>query len=350
MRSVLTHVSGYASSTASRHDEFFMFRALVLLPLLALAAAVGGGCTSFRDCSTVDASAAEGLPELLSETGLYSDIAAGVIADDAIAFVPRYRLWTDSATKRRWLILPEGGQVDTEVRDDWSYPVGTKFFKDFTRDGVLAETRISLLTDDGWTAVSYVWNEAGDDAVRQLETVEDVAGTAHDVPGAAECLACHGGRRSFALGFSATQLEPQTRSMLFDQGVLSHRVEGDVDLDPVVREGLGVLHANCSHCHNATRAEQPLATTCYSPNAEDVFDLSLPSDLDSLEDAPAMLTARFELGDADGSRILSRMRARNLDEEEPSMPPLGTELVDDDGVAAVEAFIATLPPTQRNAR
>lgn len=36
------------------------------------------------------------------------------------------------------------------------------------------------------------------------------------------------------------------------------------------------------------------------------------------------------------------MSDRNQDDEQPSMPPLGTELVDDEGIAAVRAFLETL--------
>ena len=218
------------------------------------------------------------------------------------------------------------------------------------RDGVRVETRLNEHREDGWAAAAYIWTAAGDDAERQIEAQPDVSGTAHDVPSAQECLACHGGRGNFTLGFSATQLDVETRARLFEDGVLSHEVEGDLDLPEDVRAGLGVLHGNCSHCHNATRHAQPLATTCFAPDPDDTFDLSLPHDLDDVEDAPAVLTARFFLGAPGQSGIVRRMSERNLNEEDPSMPPLGTERVDDEGVAKVEALIAALPEEPRRQR
>lgn len=311
--------------------------------LLALATLLAG-CDrepdDFRDCSMVDVSGAEALPDALSETGLYSDIAGETLADGVIEFTPRFPLWTDSAKKRRFLLLPEGGQVDTSDADDWRYPVGTRTFKQFDRDGVRVETRMNLKTEDGWAAAAYIWNDAGDDATKQMTTKENVSGTPHDVPGAAECQACHGGRGDFTLGFSATQIDADTRADLYADGVLSDPVEAELDLPDKAAEGLGTLHGNCSHCHNATRDEQPQATECYS--IWENFDLTLPHDLSKVSRAPAMTTAEEHLWDGDESEILERMSERNTDLEQPSMPPLGTEMLDEAGIAKVRAFVETL--------
>jgi mono/diheme cytochrome c family protein len=194
--------------------------------------------------------------------------------------------------------------------------------------------------EDGWAAAAYIWNDAGDDALKQMLTEENVSGTPHDVPGAAECQACHGGRRNFTLGFSATQIDGETRAELFADGVLSDPVEAELDLPDKAREGLGYLHGNCSHCHNATREEQAQATECYS--IWENFDLSLPPGLSKVKGAPAVKTAGERLWDGGESVVLERMAERNTDLEQPSMPPLGTELVDDEGLATVRAFVETL--------
>lgn len=309
---------------------------------IALSVYVGllAGCgTSFRDCSEEDASAAESLPDTLSQTGLYRDIAGDLIADNVIEFTPRFPLWTDGASKRRWLQLPEGATVDTRNAEAWVLPVGTRTFKEFTLDGVRLETRMNLRTEQGWTGVSYVWNEAGDDATRQLTRAEDVKGTTHDIPSAQECLVCHAGRANFTLGFSATQLDVETRRELHQAGVLSDPVETELDLPADALAGLGVLHGNCSHCHNSERADLGQATECFDPGSHDPFDLSLPSDLSDVERAPALMTARFFVGQEGDSEVLHRMSRRNRSERRPSMPPVGTEVVDEEGLAKVEGFV-----------
>ncbi len=167
-----------------------------------------------------------------------------------------------------------------------------------------------------------------------------MSGTPHDVPGAAECMACHGGRRDFTLGFSATQLDVATREELFEAGVLSAPVPGEVSLEPAAQRGLGTLHGNCSHCHNPTRGDQPRATDCYDPGSRNPPDFSLPHDLDDASEAPAVRTAGEQLGSPDDSKVLDRMSTRERDDDLPPMPPLGTERVDEEGLAAVRAFLA----------
>lgn len=204
------------------------------------------------------------------------------------------------------------------------------------------ETRLDLKTADGWAAASYHWNGAQTDATLTLQAASDVGGTRHDVPSAAECAACHGGRGDFTLGFSAIQLDLEVRATLYDDGVLSYPVEAVLDLEPQAAEGLGYLHGNCSHCHNPTRDRLPQSTDCYAPGAHHDFDFTLPPNLHDANDTPAVRTARQQLGRPGDSKVLNRMSTRVWDDDRPFMPPLGTEVVDEDGVAAVRAFIATL--------
>lgn len=292
----------------------------------------GGGGGDFTDCTDVDISAAELLPPVLSETGLYSNLPDDVLADDVLFFEPRFPLWTDSASKRRWLLLPAGGQVDTNDPDRWVFPVGTRLFKEFTRDGVRVETRMSIRQEDGWTAVSYIWDEDGADASLAIAGETNASETPHDVPDAAQCLACHGGRANFVLGFAAAQFDVSTREALFVDGVLSDPVDAEPALDDTSLSALGYLHANCSHCHNEGRDVAPQATDCFDPN--NPLDFTLPVGLASLEGAPAMQTAEEELDD----EVLERMSQRSPQQ----MPPLGTELVDPVGLATVRAFVESL--------
>src|SRR5690349_1711795 len=81
-----------------------------------------------------DAPAKRGRDQL-SQTGLYADIATKTIAADVLAFEPSYVLWSDGATKTRWVRLPPGTSIDTTDPDHWVLPVGTQLWKEFVRDG-----------------------------------------------------------------------------------------------------------------------------------------------------------------------------------------------------------------------
>lgn len=281
--------------------------------------AVLEGCEdSRRQCEPPPPAPLGMLPERLSETG---------ITDPGVRpFEPRFQLWSDGASKRRWIHLPAGSSIDTSDPDDWRFPVGTKLWKEFTRDGVRVETRLLERygeADDEWTAVAYVWNAAGTEATKAPDGVANARGTGHDVPPASMCFACHGGRRSRVLGYSAVQLG---------------RVE--VPGNETERSALGYLHANCGHCHNQERPARDGAR-CFDPR--NALDMWLRVDrLGAPSDTPAyatLLGAVVRPGDPDRSRLVRRFTSSDSDVR---MPPLGTERIDAAGAELLRSWISGL--------
>src|SRR5512139_401839 len=132
-------------------------------------------------------------PLHLSETGLFSDIATETLGKNVEAYEPKYVLWSDGATKRRWVRLPAGKQIDTSDMDFWKYPAGTTAWKEFSRDGKRLETRMLQKgpTRDDWLMISYAWREDGSDADAVPEGKKGVQGTDHDIPAAVDCYDCH---------------------------------------------------------------------------------------------------------------------------------------------------------------
>ena len=105
------------------------------------------------------------LPKFLSETVLYSDILTKEIHPAVEEYVPRFQFWSDGAGKRRWAYIPECEKIDTSNVNDWSFPVGSRFFKEFSIDGQLIETRIIQKIGSGprdFAYASYLWNEDED--------------------------------------------------------------------------------------------------------------------------------------------------------------------------------------------
>ena len=87
----------------------------------------------------------ERLPERLSETGLYADVATKRVAEGLLAFTPQYPLWSDGARKSRWIALPPGTSIDASDPDAWVFPVGTRLWKEFAFERRI-ETRYLELT------------------------------------------------------------------------------------------------------------------------------------------------------------------------------------------------------------
>lgn len=288
----------------------------------------------------------------LSETGLYADIERDVIHSDVFAFEPAYALWSDGATKRRFLYLPPNSTIDTSDMDHWVFPVGTKAWKEFTRDGVKVETRLMQKLDAGWLMLAYVWNSAGSDADVTLDPVENARGTAHDVPSRGECLECHGGQPDRLLGVSAIQLSHTSDGLTLTQLIadqhLSQPPAGLFTLpgDALDRATLGMLHANCGNCHTpgtvAFERADGMALwltvdSLSSVAATSIYQGTVGVDLTYFEREG--FTQRIVAGEPTQSALWFRMSSR---EDQLQMPPIGSELPDDAGVERLGDWIDRL--------
>ena len=57
-------------------------------------------------------------------------------------YTPSTPLWSDGAQKQRWIELPPNTQIDISNPNEWTFPVGTKLFKEFRVNGKRVETRM----------------------------------------------------------------------------------------------------------------------------------------------------------------------------------------------------------------
>lgn len=306
------------------------------------------GCSAYDQCATVAASDLTALPMHLSESGLF-DPATQNVAANVRPYAPAFELWSDGAVKRRWIWLPPGTVIDTSDADDWQFPRGARLWKEFTRDGVRVETRLLWKTGDGeadWVGAAYVWN--GNDAVLTGDGVVDALGTEHDVPAADRCFGCHGGRKSRVLGFSAVQLGnspgPLTLTDAVSAGLLSQPPAGSLELPGSAADQrvLGLLHANCAHCHNARRPAA-MGPRCFDPQND--IDLALSTsalgDFTQTGLARTVIGKSVKPGDAAGSKLFKLYTHRGAPNlwGPSQMPPLATEKVDEAGAELLGRWI-----------
>jgi len=162
------------------------------------------------------------------------------------------------------MFLPAGTTIDTSDMDHWQFPQGTKFWKEFTRDGVRVETRYIAKVGPGtatkdWFFVSYEWNAAQDDTHQVIFGEQNANGTQHDIPSRMDCKTCHEALApARILGFQAVQLDgaaPLSLDQATAMGWLSDPPSGSSQHFPLPgnaqeKAALGYLHANCGHCHN----------------------------------------------------------------------------------------------------
>ncbi len=294
------------------------------------------------------------LPLDLADTGLCETRACTTISPGVAAFEPRWHLWSDGATKRRWIWLPPGTQIDTQDPDYWRFPVGTKLWKEFTRDGIRVETRYMAkhgTADDAWVMGAYEWDLTATRAVLMADGDTNVNGTPHDIPAAKACTGCHANVKSRVLGFGAFQLDYDAPDGLVDLADLAaaDRLSAPPTTFPMLplpgdataQAALGYFHANCGHCHNSRsplinrpslRLESAHIATLSATKA-----YKTTVNVQGATFGGATIVAKP--GDPDHSIIVTRMTAPDLKKR---MPALGVEDVDPDGLALIRRWIKEL--------
>ena len=215
-----------------------------------------------------DPCAEAGVPaSTLACTGLYTDFASKEIASNAFAYTPSTPLWSDGAQKQRWIELPPGTQIDISNPNEWSFPVGTKLFKEFRVEGKRVETRMfQKETTDFWVYATYAWNS--DDSAAAINFGGPVpvpvgdGGATWTIPTTDDCNEGHRGRQDRILGFEQVGLglpdaQGMTLALLAEMGLVTPAPAnvslaiGDdgTGLDALA---LGWLHVNCGvTCHNS---------------------------------------------------------------------------------------------------
>jgi len=325
--------------------------------------------------SLAEAAGGDGeLPEQLSETGLFTNLSSLTPAAGLIEYRINQPFWSDGATKRRWIGIPDGERIDFSGTGPWGFPTGTVIVKHFElalTEGEpdsrrRLETRVLINTStDGWRGFTYRWNSQESDAdllsgrASELITVETADGPReqrYDYPGPADCLRCHTQPAGFVLGVKTRQLnrdarfaatnvtDNQLRALnhieLFDTDIGS---ADDYDAFPdLANAGAALttrvrsyLDINCAQCHR--------------PGGPAPTDLDLR--FDTAADAMNAVGAPPQHGDlgasdaaiiipGDRQRSVLWLRMQTLDQER--MPPLSSHLADQAGLEVVGEWIDSL--------
>jgi len=249
--------------------------------------------------------------------------------------------------------------IDTSNMDEWTFPVGTKFWKEFALAGKRVETR--LLWKQGpsaWYRTTYLWAPDESSATELTAGELDADGNGYEVPTQTECLNCHVGRLDDVLGFEAVSLSSanaalETIQTLAAEGWITNPPEAGIVIPGNAADvaALGYLHMNCGvSCHN--RGNGPAEPTGFfmrlevgrmgSVQATDTWQTGVnqPSYI-----SPPGATSALALlapGEAGASCVYYRMAHRTgLDEAGSGiqMPPIDTHKVDEAGASIVEGWI-----------
>jgi uncharacterized repeat protein (TIGR03806 family) len=329
----------------------------------------GGGSAG---CSAFKTDAEQ--PMLLSETKCVDMADPTQPAPGLVPYSVRSALWSDAATKERFVRIPDGMKIhavdcttDTELCGDpgtggdglddghWDMPIGTVLVKNFSIEGKRIETRLLMRRSTrAWKGFSYEWNDAGTEATLLPDAGEGKdkpVGTGTQVwhyPSRSQCLECH-------TQYAGRSLGPSTRQLNSDypyaEGAMNQVAKfselGLFDAPPKDLPGYpdpfgtgtleerarSYLQTNCAICHRPggefstldLRFDTPLADTGLCDKSE--------------RDAGLVPEDRLVPGNPDESAISFRMH----DLTDVRMPKIGSSVVDDDGTALIDEWITSLP-------
>jgi hypothetical protein len=307
-----------------------------------------------------------GEPLDLSCTGLYSDFPSKTVAADLQAYAPGLVLWSDGAEKLRWIYLPAGQKIDTSNMDEWTFPVGTKIWKEFSlplgdaSTPTRIETRLLWKQSANlWYRTTYRWTDDGTSSATELIVGQlDAGGTGYEVPNQGECDSCHNGRIDGVLGFEAVSLAAPaatglTLSALEGQSLLTDLPDASLVVpgDPTQSAAIGWMHANCgTACHNKGNGAAQFTgffmrldvATLASVQATGVYTTGWNVQTQGFLIPGATTTYRLHACDTASSCAYYRPDHRDGVDGTPGgvqMPPIDSHKVDDVAVAQIAAWI-----------
>jgi len=298
-------------------------------------------------------------PTSLVCTGLYVDIAEKALAPGVEAYAPAVPLWSDGASKQRWISLPPGTKIDNSNPDEWTFPVGTKVWKQFSKDGKRVETRLwQKMSATYWVDATYAWN--ADETAATRSDGGDIpwgTGTYH-IPTGDECQKCHRGRTDRILGFDQVLLGlPDATGLTLDVLAAAGRLTAPPKTTPLVigDDGTGLaapalawMHVNCgTTCHNRNSNATAWSTGMFLRLDPTQLDGRSVKGFDTLTTTIGVAAVtpdwkgktRIVAHDPAHSLLYQLISHRGTGNQ---MPPIATSVVDEADVPLVEAWIEQL--------
>lgn len=293
-------------------------------------------------------------PQTLSATGCANPNDATQPASGLIPYDVNAPLWSDGATKKRWMALPNGERITIGTDGDWDLPTGSVLVKEFSAGGRRLETRLLVRHDDGnWAGYTYEWNDAQSDATLLPAGKTIVVGAIEwTFPSRGECLACHTNAAGRSLGLETAQLN---RNVVYPGGrnapqlatlrhinLLANALpaippklpDPDGSL-PVDMRARSYLHSNCANCHRPGGSGQGDLDLLYETPEVSMNICNVDPQEGDLGVAGAKL-----LVPGDPSKSLMSLRMHALDSNR--MPDVGTKVVDPLGTTVVDEWINSI--------
>jgi uncharacterized repeat protein (TIGR03806 family) len=259
------------------------------------------------------------------------------------------------------MALPNGKSISVGADGDWAFPLRTVLVKSFRLQGQLVETRLLMRHPDGeWAGYTYQWNASQTEATRVVGGSTVRYGSQDWIyPSEAQCLQCHTGAAGRSLGLEHAQENGdllyaqtgRTANQIFTLrhvGVLPSNTPDPATLPAlpnpyssagtIAQRARAYLQTNCAQCH------QPNGGALTNMDLRYAVDITATNvcNADPTEGTLGVAGAKRILpGDPTHSVLYLRMSRRG----QHQMPPIGSNVVDDQGAALIDQWIRQMGPT-----
>lgn len=316
-------------------------------------------------------------PRKLSETGLFTNVREHKTAPGVIPYEINAPFWSDGAAKERFLALPGDTKIEFHERKDWTWADGAVTVKSFALEKDASnpaskryiETRVMLKQDDQWLGYTYRWNDAqtdaflvdakGVDVTYQIKDAKAPGGVRKQVwhyPSRNECMFCHSRAAGFVLGLRTQQMN---RDAVFSTGRTDNQLRTYAHIgifksplpkeastmpayvdpldakSPVAKRIKVYFEVNCAICHVSDGGGNSLIELGARTPLEKAHLINEPPVHEDLGIRDARLIAP---GDPQRSVLFQRITRRGSKQ----MPPVSTNVVDEQGAKLVEEWIRSL--------
>jgi uncharacterized repeat protein (TIGR03806 family) len=294
-----------------------------------------------------------------------------------IPYEPASALFTDYASKKRFIWMPSGVKASYDADDKTlNFPVGTVLIKSFYYNTIqpgnttkILETRLMIKKASGWIFAEYLWNDAQTEA--ELVTGTDfssgssknitfkkdngeVITTDYRIPSETECLACHKlDNKPIPIGVKPQNLNvtynysngvKNQLQKLVDEGYLQSYPSNIVStvnykdtskpLDIRLRSYLDI---NCAHCHQDNARCDYRAIRLSFSQTTNLSKLGVCV----MADEPIDPSLERIITPNNPAKSVMHFRLSSIDES-TRMPLLGRTIVHDEGVDLLKQWINTL--------
>lgn len=329
-----------------------------------------------------------GVPRLLSQTGVFSNTPNRVPSPNLLPFAPNSQLYSDNATKARWISLPANTRVQWDAKENWVFPQGTVVVKNFdlpTNANNPAqqrrlETRLLVVKADGKVyGVTYRWRADNSDAdllmtgAQQNIAITNANGSTTtqtwSYPSPTECIDCHNpqssqilglstrqlnGNYTYATGATENQLAHWNNRNLFTPAFNNNQIAGfdkmvalnntSASLEARVKS---YLDANCAHCHGTGNGGSQWDARFNTPLSQMKIVNLATTGIRNYQADYGIANAKVVAAGAPQESVLY-IRDKSINPND-RMPPLGRSLEHSEYIAVLDQWITGLtgtPPQQ----